>query len=212
MHIGYARVSTDAQDPARQLAALAALGVDAANVHTDHATGRNADRPGLAAALATLRPGDALVVSALDRLGRSVPDLRGIADDLERRGVRLVVGGTCYDPGDPVGRMFFGLLAVFAEFESDLIRARTREGMAVARAAGRLTGGTPKLTDNQRAQLLELHATGRYTAPQLAASFRVSRSTVFRELARAKADPLTTREGTAAGPMGTLALAYEDAG
>lgn len=209
MLIGYARVSTDAQDPARQLAALTALGVEPANVHTDHATGRTADRPGLTRALAIAREGDSLVVSALDRLGRSVPDLRGIADYLADRGVRLVVGGTCYDPGDPVGRMFFGLLAVFAEFESDLIRARTREGMAVARAAGRLTGGTPKLAGPQRAALLELHATGRYTAAQLAASFHVSRSTVFRVLSAAKADPLTKRVGH--GPAGTLALAYEDA-
>ena len=74
----------------------------------------------------------------LDRLARSVPDARGISDDLAARGIRLSLGGQVYDPADPMGKMFFNILATFAEFEVDLLRMRTREGMAVARAKGRL--------------------------------------------------------------------------
>ena len=78
--------------------------------------------------------GDTLVVPKLDRLARSVPDARAIADRLRERGVKLAL---C-DPGDPMGKMFFNILATFAEFEADLIRMRTREGMAIARAKGEI--------------------------------------------------------------------------
>jgi hypothetical protein len=103
---------------------------------------------------------DALVVPKLDRLARSVPDARAIADELERRGVRLQLGTTVYDPRDPMGKMFFNILAVFAEFEADLLSLRTREGMAVARANGRLKGKPPKLSPNQQQHLLKLLRSG----------------------------------------------------
>ncbi|ENB49162.1 recombinase family protein, partial [Escherichia coli] len=70
----------------------------------------------------TVRQGDTLVVPKLDRLARSVPDAREIADTLQARGVKLALGTTLYDPGDPMGKMFFNVLATFAEFEGDLIR------------------------------------------------------------------------------------------
>ncbi len=117
LRIGYARCSTDAQDLAAQRAALEMLGVASERIYTDHGlTGRNRDRPGLAQALAAVRKGDTLVVPKLDRLARSVPDARDIADGLSERGVRLALGSTVYDPADPMGRMFFNVLATFAEF------------------------------------------------------------------------------------------------
>ncbi len=76
----------------------------------------------------------------LDRLARSVPDARAIADRLQKRGVKLALGSAIYDPDDPMGKMFFNILATFAEFETDLIRMRTREGMAIARSKGKLRG------------------------------------------------------------------------
>ena len=90
-----------------------------------------------------MRKGDTLVVARLDRLARSVPDARDIADRLSARGMKLALGGAVYDPTDLMGRMFFNILATFAEFESVLIRMRTREGMAVARACGKLRGKKP---------------------------------------------------------------------
>lgn len=183
--IGYARCSTDAQDLAAQRAALKILGVDSERIYTDHGlTGRNRDRPGLAQALAAVRSGDTLVVPKLDRLARSVPDARDIADGLAVRGVRLALGSTVYDPDDPMGRMFFNVLATFAEFEADLIRLRTREGMAVARAKGKLSGKKPKLTGRQAAELTKMHTTGEYSISDLAELFSVSRPTIYRTLAR----------------------------
>ncbi|WP_251280367.1 recombinase family protein, partial [Enterobacter hormaechei] len=80
--------------------------------------------------------GDTLVVPKLDRLARSVPDARVIADALQARGVKLALGNSLYDPADPMGKMFLNVLATFAEFEGDQIRLRTREEMAIARAKG----------------------------------------------------------------------------
>jgi DNA invertase Pin-like site-specific DNA recombinase len=147
-------------------------------------TGRNRSRPGLTQALAALRAGDTLVVPKLDRLARSVPDARAIGDSLAARGVRLSLGATVYDPGDPMGKCFFNILATFAEFEVDLLRMRTREGMAIARAKGKLKGKPPKLSSTQRALLLRLHKAGEHTIPELAELFSISRATVYRELAR----------------------------
>jgi DNA invertase Pin-like site-specific DNA recombinase len=97
-------------------------------------TGTNRDRPGLRPALAACRAGDTLVVTKLDRLARSLPDARDILDELTKRNVKLSLGGSVHDPTDPVGRLLFNVLAMVAEFESDLIRLRTREGMKVAKA------------------------------------------------------------------------------
>jgi hypothetical protein len=142
--IGYARCSTDKQDLAAQRHTLRQLGVSEDRVYLDHGmTGRDRRRPGLQQALAAVRRGDTLVVPKLDRLARSVPDARAIGDSLTAGGVRLSIRGTVYDPADPMGKMFFNILATFAEFEVDLLRMRTREGMAIARANGRLKGKAP---------------------------------------------------------------------
>src|SRR5918995_3191868 len=183
--IGYARCSTDKQDLAAQRAALERLGVSSERIYTDHGlTGTNRARPGLDQALAAVRAGDTLVVPKLDRLARSVPDARAIGDDLAARGIKLSLGGQVYDPTDPMGKMFFNILATFAEFEVDLLRLRTREGMAVARAKGRLRGKPPKLTGRQQTLLAQLHRAGGHTIAELAELFAVSPPTVYPALER----------------------------
>jgi DNA invertase Pin-like site-specific DNA recombinase len=183
--IGYARCSTDKQDLTAQRDALTELGVTADRIYVDHGlTGTNRARPGLNQALAAVRKGDTLVVPKLDRLARSVPDARSIADDLANRGVTLALGQSRYDPADPMGKMFFNILATFAEFEADLIRLRTREGMKIARAKGRLRGKQPKLSDKQQKELGRMHGTGQYTISDLAELFSISRPTVYRTLLR----------------------------
>jgi Resolvase, N terminal domain len=117
--IGYARCSTDTQDLTAQRDRLRELGVAGDRIYLDHElTGTSRKRPGLDQALAAVREGDTLVVPKLDRLARSVPDARGIGDDLAARGIRLSLGGQVYDPADPMGKMFFNILATFAEFEA----------------------------------------------------------------------------------------------
>ncbi|WP_170428389.1 recombinase family protein [Ruegeria arenilitoris] len=185
--IGYARCSTDSQDLTAQKQALENLGVAPDRIYTDHGlTGTNRARPGLDQAIAAVREGDTLVVPKLDRLARSVPDARAIADQLQKKGVRLALGASVYDPTDPMGKMFFNILATVAEFEADLIRMRTREGMAIARAKGKLRGKQPKLSEKQQRELCRMRAAGDYSISDLAELFSVSRPTIYRTLNRHK--------------------------
>jgi hypothetical protein len=116
-----------------------------------------------------------------------VTGTRDIGDTLVSRGVRLSPGGSIYDPADPMSKMFFNMLAVFAEFEADLLRMRTREGIAIARSRGKLKGRQPELTARQQAELVRMHATGGYTIAELMEVFSVGRATVCRVLGRAAA-------------------------
>ena len=193
--IGYARCSTDKQDLTAQRAALIALGVADDRIYTDHGlTGTNRERPGLAQALAVVREGDTLVVPKLDRLARSVPDARAIADELSARGVKLALGASVHDPADPMGKMFFNILATFAEFEADLISMRTKEGLAVARAKGKLKGKKPKLSDRRQTELRRMYDTGEYSISDLAEVFAVSRPTVYRVLKRTQSEGAGSKE------------------
>jgi DNA invertase Pin-like site-specific DNA recombinase len=103
-------------------------------------------RRGLREALAACRSGDTLVVTKLDRLARSLTDARDIVEELTEAGDKLNIGGSVHDPTDPVGRLLFNVLGMTAEFESDLIRMRTREG----RKSPRLRAGCGASTSSQR--------------------------------------------------------------
>ena len=183
--IGYARCSTDGQDLTAQTQGLKALGLDEIRIYVDHGlTGRNRERPGFREALAACRSGDTLVVTKLDRLARSVRDAKDIADELLGREIRLNLGGSIHDPMDPIGRLLFNVLAMVAEFEADLISARTKEGMKVAKVKGRLRGKQPKLSLKQEAHLVSLYRAGEHTTAELAELFGVARSTVYRAVGR----------------------------
>ena len=194
--VGYARVSTEQQDLTSQRNGLHALGVGDDRIYVDHGlTGANRDRPGLRLALAACRAGDTLVVTKLDRLTRSLPDARDILDELTKRNVKLSLGGSIHDPTDPVGRLLFNVLAMVAEFESDLIRLRTREGMKVAKAKGRLRGKQPKLKPNQAKHLPELHDAGN---TQPIRTRRTVQRRAIHDLSDHRADPTqATRSGAA---------------
>lgn len=185
LFVGYARCSTDQQDLTAQHDALLGLGVEAERIYVDHGlTGTNRERPGLREALAACRGGDTLVVTKLDRLARSLPDARAIADELTTRQIRLSLGGSVYDPTDAVGRLLFNVLAMIAEFESDLIRLRTVEGMRVAKTKGRLRGKQPKLSRKQEAHLVSLVSSGEHSTREVAELFGIGRSTVYRAIER----------------------------
>ncbi|MCH9669779.1 MAG: recombinase family protein [Actinomycetia bacterium] len=128
--VGYARCSVDPQDLAAQRQRLRELGVAEDNIYLDQGmTGTETERPALMQALAAVHRGDTLVAPKLERLARSVPDACAIGDDLAKRGITLLVGQQSYDPAQPMGKMFFDVLATIAEFEVDLLRIRSREGL-----------------------------------------------------------------------------------
>ena len=118
------------------------------------------------------------------RVSTDEQDLTAQRDGLAAREVKLSIAGSVYDPTDPMGKLLFNVLAMVAEFEADLIRARTREGMRVAK--GRLRGKSPKLTPRQEAHLVQLHAADEHTVGELAELLSVGRSTVYRALQRAE--------------------------
>jgi DNA invertase Pin-like site-specific DNA recombinase len=188
MKIGYGRVSTREQNPAAQRDALAAAGCE--QVFLDVASGKLERRPELDRALLVARAGDQLVVTKLDRLGRSLAHLIDLAARLQRDGVDLVVLDQGIDTSTAIGRMFFQILGAIAEFEHALMSERTRDGLAAARARGRTGGQKPKLGPRQvqlaRAMYAELDEAGRrrYTVGQIAAEFGVTRPTIYRHLDR----------------------------
>jgi DNA invertase Pin-like site-specific DNA recombinase len=187
MRVGYARVSSRDQHPEAQQDALKAAGCD--EVFLDKASGKLARRPGLDNALRSAnRAGDQLVITKLDRLGRSVEHLLELSNELQRRGVDLVVLDQGIDTSTAVGRMFFQILSAIAEFEHALMSERTMDGLAAARARGRTGGQKPKLGTRQARLAREMydqldeHGRNNFTVAQIAAEFGVTRPTIYRYL------------------------------
>ena len=157
MLIGYVRVSKSdgSQTLSPQRDALLAAGVAPERMYEDLASGRSDTRPGLAACLKALQPGNTLVLWKLDRLGRDLRHLVNTVEDLRVRGVGLKVlagAGAQIDTTTANGRLAFGIFAAFAEFERELIAERTQAGLAAARARGRL-GGRPRKMDRATLQM-----------------------------------------------------------
>jgi DNA invertase Pin-like site-specific DNA recombinase len=177
--VGYARVSTTDQSTDAQLTALNAAGC--ARVFPEQVSGALRDRPELAAALDYLRPGDTLVVTKLDRLGRSLPHLIEIIRSLAGRGVGFRSLAEAIDTTTPTGRLLLHVLASVAEFELDLVRERTRVGLAEARRQGR-TGGRPsKITPGKVEAARALIDAGR-SVTEAAAAVGLGRATLYRAL------------------------------
>jgi|SRR5699024_1190127 len=149
--IGYARISKadGSQTTDLQREALLAAGIESEQIYEDQASGKQDDRPQLAACLKALRSGDTLIVWKLDRIGRDLRHLVNVVHDLTERGVGLKVltgQGAAIDPTTSSGKLVFGIFAALAEFERELISKRTKAGLASARARGRKGGRPYKMT------------------------------------------------------------------
>lgn len=178
--IGYARVSTDDQNLDLQFDALHKAGIGDDCLYSDTASGKDAERKELAACLKALREGDTLVVWRLDRLGRSLPDLVRIVGKLEQNGVSFESLTEKIETSSAAGKLVFHVFAALAEFERNLIRERTRAGLAAARARGRAGGRKPKLTEAQIKEINEMVDAQKLPIGRIAELYGVSRTTIYK--------------------------------
>ena len=189
VQIGYARVSSGHQSLDQQLDALTAAGVDPKRVYSDKLSGMSTreQRPGLAALLDYARPGDAIVVIGIDRLGRNAAEVMVTIRDLRDRNVVLRSLREGIDTSNATGRMVAGVLASLAELELELGRERRSAAREARRARGQHIG-RPKVLDEKKAALAQrMHANGE-SASTIATALGVSRATVYRVLAEQTAD------------------------
>ncbi|SDP28686.1 Site-specific DNA recombinase [Actinopolyspora xinjiangensis] len=176
--VGYARVSTTEQSLRRQVDALTDAGC--IRVFEEKLSGKNAERPELAACLDYLRDGDTLVVLELSRLGRSLADLLSLVSGLRQRGIGFTSLHENLDTTTPGGRLVFHVFAALAEFIRELIADGTREGLAAARAGGVRLGRPPAMTDEQIRHARALLAEPNTTVASIARLLGVSRSTIYK--------------------------------
>ena len=177
---GYGRVSTKDQSTTAQRDALVAAGVEEKYIYVEKASTRLALRPELEAVRKVMRDGDTLVVTKVDRLARSLLDLIGIADELRAAGITLEILSGTFNRDDPMGEAFFQMTGVFAQLERDLIRQRTNEGLAAARARGRKGGRKPKLTAAQAVEVKRLYEARDKTVAEIGDLFGITRESVYR--------------------------------
>ena len=176
--VGYARVSTQDQNLGGQLATLKAA--DADTIYREKVSATRAARPQLAKLMAGLGAGDVVVVTKLDRLGRSTRELLDLIDRISKAGASFrSLGDPLWDTGSSQGRLLSTMLAAIAEFERELIRERTGEGRKRAMAAGVKFGRKPKLSPFQRAEAIKRRAAGE-TLASIAKSFAVDISMISR--------------------------------
>ena len=178
--IGYARVSTDDQNLNLQGDALNKAGCQV--IYEESASGKNSERPELDQCLKALRSGDTLVVWRLDRLGRSLRDLVQIAGDLEKRGIAFESLMEKIETESAAGRLVFHVFAALAEFERNLIRERTKAGLAAARARGRKGGRRPKLDEKKIREIRALLRDPRVVVGDVAKRYGVSRTTIYKHV------------------------------
>jgi DNA invertase Pin-like site-specific DNA recombinase len=180
MLVGYARVSTQDQNPDLQLDALKAAGC--VLVFTEKASGGQRDRPELAAALSYMRPGDSLVVWKLDRLARSTPQLIDTVSTLEDQGIGFRSLTEAIDTTTAGGKLVFHVFGALAEFERSVIRERTRAGLKAARDRGRKGGRPPALSAADLAAAKALLRDPAITVDEVATRLKVSPATLYRHL------------------------------
>lgn len=180
MKIGFSRVSTSSQDHALQVDALEKAGCE--RIFLETVSGTRTDRPELAKALEFLRPGDTLVVFALSRLGRNIRQIIDIVDDLNVREIGLHSLTENIETSSPTGRLWVNMLAALNQAETDILKLRTRHGLAAARARGRV-GGRPRSLDDQKLRVAKaLIAEGTLTIAEVAGQVGCAPATLYRAL------------------------------
>lgn len=184
MKFGYARVSTQDQELARQIDALGKYGVD--EIFTEKMTGTKANRPELDKLKNKLRNGDTVVIESLSRLGRSTKDLLALIDEWNKQGIKLVSLKESIDTTTPTGKLLLTVLSAISQFERDITVQRTNEGLQAARARGR-TGGRPRADRKAIEKAVKLHRAQTHSIAEITAICGISQATLYRALAKERA-------------------------
>lgn len=183
MKVGYARISTPAQDLTMQIEALEKAGCE--KIYQEVGTGRNFKRLVLNECLNSLKEGDCLVVWALDRVGRSNLDLMNVVHDLEKRGIGFKSLKEGIDNiRDSTSKILLSVFSILAETEHNRVCERSRAGMEIARARGRFGGRSFKLSKSKEMLLKDMYESRKYTLKQIASAFDISRATVYQYINR----------------------------
>lgn len=182
---GYARVSTSEQNLARQLDILKEFGVQGADIYTDKISGAKSQRPALEELQKVLRSGDTVITESLSRLSRSTQDLLDILNDWHERGITYISIKERMDFSTSTGKLMLTVLAALSQFERDVIRDRVKEGLASARARGRV-GGRPKTDRKKLDKAIKLYHAKTHSIREITEITGVSQSVLYRELKEEK--------------------------
>lgn len=187
MRIGYARVSTIEQNLDRQIDALKDAGCE--KIFAEKASGRSKNRPELQRMLEYMRQGDQVVVVKLDRIGRNTKNLIELSEQFESAGVDFISLGDSIDTSTATGRLFFTVLAAISQFETDLNRERTKEGIAAARRRGN-TGGRPKKDPGMVDRAIRMYNAKTFTVREISQATGLSKSSIYRYVNNANLENL----------------------
>ena len=180
MKIGYVRVSTFEQNPDLQIDSLKKAGCE--KIYSDKISGAKSARPGLDGILKYARKGDCIVVWRLDRLGRSLQHLLSIVEDLETRGIGFASLQEGFDTTTNGGKLVFQIFGALAEFERNLIKERTKAGLAAARARGRVGGRKEKLSKDQINIMFKMSESKQHTIVEICQVMGITKPTYYRYL------------------------------
>lgn len=178
MKVGYVRISTKEQNTARQDVLMEELGVE--KIYTDKVSGKNMERPELHKMMDFVREGDVVIVESFSRFARNTRDLLDLTATLTEKGVQFVSKKECIDTSTPAGKFMLTIFAALAEFERENLLERQAEGIAVAKAEGRMNGRPQKAVDTFESVYLDCKA-GKISASAGARKLGISRSTWYRK-------------------------------
>lgn len=192
MLFGYGRISTHGQNDSRQVKSLLDYGISEKDIFIDEISGSKFERPKLNDMLSRLREGDAVVITSLDRLGRSTVDLIELSNKLNDMGVNLISLKETIDTSTPQGRFFFRTMASMAEFERELINERRAEGMAIAKANGNV-GGRPRVNQEVIESAMALYDAGGMSVSAICRSVGITRATFYNYLKKYQPSRITKK-------------------
>ncbi len=193
MKVGYVRTSTREQNTARQDVLMEKLGVE--KVYTDKLSGKNTDRPELQKMMDFVREGDVVVVESFSRFARNLRDLLDLTETLERKGVQFISQKERIDTNGPAGRLMLQIFGALAEFERETILERQAEGIAVAKAEGRMTGRPKKAVDTFE-DVYRDYEDKKISASEGARRLGIARSTWYRKVKEYEADVIPGFQAT----------------